>query len=235
MALLAWGVAGYAVVAYGLLPLGALVLPEMKAVFESHTMLIHGHVFTAVLALVLGPWQFMPRLRRMRPALHRWMGRAYLGVGVLGGGLFGLCLSPLAQGGLAARTGFAALALAWLFTGARAWLAIRRADVAAHRRWMVRNFAITLAAVTLRLELTAALFAGLSFQAVYPAIAWLSWLPNLAAAELWLRRRNGEAVHDTIRAVPHENEDEPPPLEGLEPGRLLGPEHGQRSRQRRNL
>ena len=235
MAVLAWGVAGYAVVAYGLLPLGALVLPAMKAVYEAHPVLLYGHVFPAALALALGPWQFMPRLRRRRPALHRWTGRAYLGVGVLVGGLFGLCLSPLAQGGPAARVGLGAMALAWLFTGARAWLAIRRGDVAAHRRWMVRNFAITLAAVTLRLELSAALFASLSFEVTYPVVAWLSWLPNLAVAELWLRRSNGALAHDTIPAVPHENEDAPAPLENLGPGRLLCPVHGPRTGQRRDL
>ena len=226
IAVLAWGVAGYAVVAYGLLPLGALVLPAMRATYEAHPVLLYGHVFPAALALALGPCQFMPRQRNTWPALHRWVGRAYLGVGVLGGGLFGLCLSLLAQGGPAARLGFAASALAWLFTGARAWLAIHRGDVAAHRRWMVRNFAITLAAVTLRLELNVALVAGLPFEDVYPVMAWMNWLPNLAAAELWLRRPNGEMAHDTIPAVPHQNEDEHPPLEGLEPDGRLRPRRG---------
>jgi len=188
MAMPAWGVAAYAALGYGLLPLGAMVLPAMTATYVAHPVLVYGHVFAAALALALGPWQFMPTLRNARPALHRWMGCAYLGVGVLGGGLCGLCLSRLAQGGAVAQLGFATLALAWLFTGMRAWLAIRRRAVAAHRRWMVRNFALTLAAVTLRVDLGVVLVAGLPFEAAYPAIAWLCWLPNLAAAELLLRR-----------------------------------------------
>jgi hypothetical protein len=40
-----------------------------------------------------------------------------------------------AFGGPAARLGFACLALAWLYTGAQAYLAIRARDIAAHRRW----------------------------------------------------------------------------------------------------
>lgn len=47
--------------------------------------------------------------------------------------------------------GLAGLALAWLYTGLRAYLAIRARDIAAHRCWMVRNFALAFASVTLRL------------------------------------------------------------------------------------
>ena len=81
------------------------------------------------------------------------MGRIYLGVGVLIGGIAGLIMSTHAFGGTPARLGFGTLAVVWLFTGARAYLAIRGGDVATHRRWMVRNFSLTFAAVTLRLYL----------------------------------------------------------------------------------
>ncbi|MEQ9003518.1 MAG: DUF2306 domain-containing protein, partial [Pseudomonadales bacterium] len=62
-------------------------------------------------------------------------------------------------------------------------------DIDGHRRWMVRNFALTFAAVTLRLELgllTGAL--GWSFDHAYLTVAWLCWVPNLVVAEWWLLR-----------------------------------------------
>jgi mannose-6-phosphate isomerase-like protein (cupin superfamily) len=62
-----------------------------------------------------------------------------------------------AFGGPIARLGFAGLALAWLVTGTCAYRAIRAGNVALHRRWMVRNFALTFAAVTLRLWLPASM------------------------------------------------------------------------------
>jgi hypothetical protein len=58
---------------------------------------------------------------------------------------------------------------------------------------MIRNFSLTFAAVTLRLYLPASLAAGLPFDTVYPAIAWLCWVPNLVVAEFLLRERRAAA------------------------------------------
>lgn len=189
MALLSFGVAGYALVGYTVMPLGALVGGDMPATYRAHWFGILSHVFAASVALLLGPLQFWARLRQRAPHLHRWLGRLYLGIGVGLGGLSGLYMAHVAAGGPVARIGFALLALAWLYTGAQALAAIRRGQVARHRDWMLRNFALTLGAVTLRIQLPAALAIGLPFEMVYPAIAWLAWVPNLVLAEWLLRRR----------------------------------------------
>jgi uncharacterized membrane protein len=180
---LAFGVAGYAAVAYGILPLGSLVHPDMQASFLVHSTGIYTHAFASIVALVLGPVQFSSRLRQTRPRVHRWCGRVYLAVGVLVGGLSGLYMAQFAFGGPVARLGFAMLAVFWLYTGLRAWLAIRRRAIDEHRRWMVRNFALTFAAVTLRFYLPASMVAGIDFSLAYPIIAWLCWVPNLLFAE----------------------------------------------------
>jgi uncharacterized membrane protein len=178
----------YAVAVYGLLPVGALVHPDMKPAYEARAGAIALHVFSAVVALALGTFQFNRGLRARRPRLHRVMGRLYLGVGVLVGGLSGLYLAAGAFGGPVARLGFASLALAWLYTGWKAYAAIRAGDVTSHRAWMVRNFALTAAAVTLRIYLPFSMLAGIPFEVAYPAIAWLCWLPNLVAALLLTAR-----------------------------------------------
>jgi uncharacterized membrane protein len=185
--LLSLGVAGYAVFSYALLPLGVHVRPEMRASFEANAVAVYVHVFGSAVALALGPLQFVTVLRTARPAAHRWVGRSYLGIGVLSGGLAGLYLSLHAFGGVVAQLGFAFLAIAWLQSGLLAYLAIREGDVTRHRRWMVRNFALTFAAVTLRLYLPASAGAGLGFGPAYAAIAWLCWVPNLVVAE-WIVR-----------------------------------------------
>lgn len=187
MALLSIGVSLYAAVAYGILPLGALVHPDMKASFLAHAFAIRLHVFAAILALALGPLQFSARLRGRWPRAHRISGRIYLGIGVLAGGLAGLYAAQFAFGGAPARLGFTLLALAWLSTGWRAYTAIRAGDIAAHRAWMVRNFALTFAAVTLRIYLPFSMAAGAPFEAAYAVIAWACWVPNLAIA--WLLTR----------------------------------------------
>jgi predicted membrane protein DUF2306 len=61
--------------------------------------------------------------------------------------------------------------------------------VVKHRRWMVRNFALTFAAVTLRLWIPMSFAAGIPFEIAYPAIAWLCWVPNLLLPEYYLNRR----------------------------------------------
>jgi uncharacterized membrane protein len=182
---LSFGVALYAVLAYSLFPMGAAVHPDMAESFRAHAAGIYLHVFSAVLALALGPFQFWTRLRTGRPALHRWMGHAYLGVGVLAGGASGLYIAQFAHGGVVSRLGFSLLALAWLYTGWRAYASIRGGDVTSHREWMVRNFALTLAAVTLRLYFPLSMLAGIPFEAAYRAIAWLCWVPNLLGVYLW--------------------------------------------------
>ena len=191
---LSLGVAAYAVALYTAFPLGAFVMPSMRAAFEAHAGAISTHIFASAVALALGPAQFSQRLRQRRPALHRWIGRVYLGVGVGVGGVAGLVMAMHASGGAWARVGFASLALAWLATGVLAYRAARRREFAAHRRWMVRNFALTFAAVTLRIYLPSAFVAGIAFERSYPVIAWLCWLPNLLVAELVFNRGSGRTL-----------------------------------------
>lgn len=187
------GVAGYAVVAYTAFPIGSLVHPDMLRSFQAHRIEVYAHIFTSALALLLGPLQFSQALRARKPALHRWLGRAYLGLGVLPGGLAGLLIARNAYGGMLSTLGFAALAIAWLYSGLRAYLAIRQRDIGTHRRWMIRNFALTLAAVTLRCYLPLSMLTAIPFERAYPVIAWLCWVPNLLIAERWLHSRGKQA------------------------------------------
>lgn len=183
--LLSVGVAAYALLMYSAGP-GAQALhlhPQMRDAFERHPTAIGVHVFASALALLLGPLQFWPAWRARHPRWHRWSGRVYLGVAVALGGMAGLYMSLHAFGGPVAKLGFACLALAWMYSGARAFAAARARDFAAHRRWMLRNFALSFAAVTLRLYLPASQVLGLDFASAYAAIAWLCWVPNLVVAE----------------------------------------------------
>ena len=144
-------------------------------------------------ALALAPLQLLPRLRARRPRLHRWIGRTYVTAAFVGG-VAGLILAVGSTAGPVASWGFGLLALAWMATTAQAWrLALaRRFD--AHRRWMLRSFALIFAAVTLRIYLPLSLIAGLDPLQSYRAIAWLCWVPNLVAVETYLSRRPRHAA-----------------------------------------
>ena len=186
---LSFAVAGYALVSYAIGPGAGVLHPEMQAVYRAESIGIHIHIFASLLALLIGPFQFSASLRTKRPHLHRWLGRIYLGVAVAIGGLAGLYMSIHAFGGVWAKLGFAGLALSWLYTGFRAYTAIRAGEVQSHRRWMIRNYALTFAAVTLRLYLPWPFVFGWSFATSYAVIAWLCWVPNLALMEWSLSER----------------------------------------------
>jgi uncharacterized membrane protein len=149
----------------------------------------YAHTLGGAIASLIGPFQFLGWVRRRHPRWHVWLGRIYL-VCVAAGALAGLYLSP---GSYAANTfgiAFILLALAWLYTGAQAYLTIRRRDVQAHRRWMIRNYALTYAAVTLRLQMPALIvWGGLSPILALNIVGWTCWVPSLIVVELWMRRR----------------------------------------------
>ncbi len=158
--------------------------PEQRAVYTAHLTALLLQIVGSMVALTLGPFLFLNGLRVKWPAVHRRLGRVYL-LGVLCGGLAGLYMSVLyAYTGEIARDGFATLALLWLATGLMAYVRIRNGNVAEHRRWMVRNFALTFAGVMLRLELPL-LSAAFGFEIAYMMVAWTSWMPNLLVAQ-WL-------------------------------------------------
>ncbi len=183
------GVAGYAIVAYTAFPVGSTVHPQMRATYEVHRAGILVHIFASALALSLGPWQFVPAIRRRWPNAHRRIGRAYLMLGVLPGGLAALYMAMHAFGGIVSHIGFGLLAMIWVYTGMRGYQSARARDFVAHRAWMIRNFALTFAAVTLRIQLGASPISGLRFEMFYPILAWSSWVPNLIVAEWLVRMR----------------------------------------------
>ncbi len=160
--------------------------PEFHARFDQMPIASAMHVLGGGMVLLLGGFQFSRRLRMRMPALHRNMGRVYL-ILVAVGGTGGLMLAPFSEGGLVAHFGFALLGITWLYSGWQAYAAIRRGDIALHREWMMRNFSLTFAAVTLRIYLgLMGPVAGLPFEEVYPTIAWLCWVPNLIVVEWYL-------------------------------------------------
>ncbi len=159
------------------------------------------HAFAGGIALLLGPFQFLDGFRKRRPVVHRWMGRIYL-VSILIGGLSAFIIAPGMISGLVGEVGLLSLAVLWLWTGWNAYSSIRKGDVKSHREWMIRSFALTFAAATLRLWLGTLIATQLPFLQtrysgdfdalfveVYRVVMWLSWVPNLIVAEMIIQRR----------------------------------------------
>ncbi len=173
------------------------------------------HAFSGGIALILGPFQFLGRLCNRRPTLHRWMGRIYLTC-ILLAGLSAFLIAPGMISGLVGEFGLISLAVLWLWTGFMAYNSIRAGHVEIHREWMIRNYALTFAAATLRLWLGALIATQLPFLEtryagnfdalfveVYRVVMWLCWVPNLIVAEMIVqRRRKPQAVSSAVENNP---------------------------------
>ena len=144
------------------------------------------HAISASVALLLGPWQFLSGLRERQPQIHRRVGWAYTG-SLLVAAFSAVWVAPHAAGGHVSTAGFLGLALGWLVTTSMGVVAIRRRRILQHRRWMIRSYALTAAAITLRIYLLFIPLLHLRFGVAYSAISWLCWVPNLFLAELWIR------------------------------------------------
>jgi uncharacterized membrane protein len=159
--------------------------------FADYPLPLVVHIVGATTYALVGILQFVPRFRRRHPAWHRRTGRLLAVAGLL------VAISALwmtlfyeAQPGTGnllylLRLVFGAAMAACLVLG---FTAIRRRDIAAHRAWMIRAYAIGLAAGTQAFTegIGGAIF-GTGVLATDLAKG-AGWVINLAVAEWALRR-----------------------------------------------
>jgi uncharacterized membrane protein len=157
------------------------------------------HITFAGLALVVGPLQFVRAIRRRNITVHRWIGRLYIAAVALGSAA-AFVMSFVSSVAFDGFFGFGSLAVLWASTTYRGYRAARNRDFASHQAWMIRSFALTFAAPTLRIWLGTLISVQLlfghgvsgaqAFQNAYLVLPWLCWIPNIVVAELIIRRRN---------------------------------------------
>ncbi len=153
------------------------------------------HLSTAVIPLILGPFQFWSWFRKHYIKWHRILGKAYI-IGCLFGGFSAIYLG-ITQPYPGSIVPTLILALLWLFMTSAAWITIKRKNVKAHRLFMIRSYTLTLAFIFLRiLSDLVNKHNFLSFiknedvkDATYEWMSWvvpvltveflLSWLPSL--------------------------------------------------------
>jgi uncharacterized membrane protein len=152
------------------------------------------HIVGATLFSMLGAFQFAPGLRRRFPRWHRASGRVLMasGLAVAASGVwmtYAYAIPPGLQGDL--LYGFRLLIGSAMFVAlVLSWAAILRRNVAMHRAWMLRAYAIGQGAGTQALIL---LPPTLLFGEIHglPRDIWMivAWVVNLMVAEWAIRRR----------------------------------------------
>jgi hypothetical protein len=144
------------------------------------------HVFTSCFLLFAGFTQFSGSLLRKNKKLHRFIGKTYVIILLFLSAPAGLVMSVFANGGWLSQIAFTSLSVLWIIFTAMAYRTAVKKDFQSHGKFMIRSYALTLSALTLRAwKLGLVLVFHPKPMDVYMIVAWLGWIPNLMIAE-WL-------------------------------------------------
>lgn len=148
------------------------------------------HVFTSILIITSGLFQFSKTILNKYTKIHRVSGTVYLIATLLISGPAALVMSFYANGGYPAQASFVILSILWLGSTFLAYYFLRKKDYESHGKWMVRSYALTLSAVSLRLYsyLFNVFYFNMDPVNLYILLSWMSWIPNLILAEILIRR-----------------------------------------------
>ncbi len=152
------------------------------------------HITCGGIALLIGWTQFSKRLRFKHLNAHRLIGKIYV-IAVFLSSSAGLYIAFFASGGIVCKIGFGALALLWLFTVINAYTTIVKKNIQQHEYWMIANYALTFAAVTLRVWLPLMqIVLHFDFFVAYRIVSWLCWVPNLIIAMIIINNKRKDCA-----------------------------------------
>jgi uncharacterized membrane protein len=167
--------------------------------YALHPVLAYVHILPGVIYLVGAPFQLSRRFRARHLALHRRSGRVVLSAGLVAG-IFAIVFGTLFPfGGLSEASATVLFGGYFVTALVIAFAAIRDRDVARHRRWMIRAFAVGLAIATIRVWIGVFQVSGaLSLADSFGVAFWLSFVSHALAAELYLAKRPGPQRRPTL-------------------------------------
>lgn len=155
------------------------------------------HFAAGGLILVLGCVQLLAPVRQRWPAVHRWLGRVYIGaciVAALGGLVFIAVKGTI--GGPVMNVGFGLYGVLMAGAAVQALRHARAGRIALHRAWALRLFALAIGSWLYRMEYGFwMLFTGgwghaKGFTGPFDQVmAFFFYLPNLLVVEAFIRAR----------------------------------------------
>lgn len=148
------------------------------------------HVFTSFLLLIAGFTQFSKWIRTRYRNIHRYVGWSYIVILLVFSAPSGLVLGYHANGGCTSQLAFILLGVLWIYTTAQALRYALKKDWTRHRNFMIRSYALTLSAISLRLFKYIIVFIWHPLPMdTYRLVAWLGWVVNLAIAEIIIYKK----------------------------------------------
>lgn len=167
------------------------LLTKQKIIHLKHwRYAFYTHILLSIFSLIAGMTQFSDYILNRHKRLHRVMGYVYVIDVLCLAGPSGLIMAFYANGDLVSKSSFVLLSLLWIGFTAFAFMKALKKEFKMHEAWMIRSYALTLSAITLRLlALVLPHVVHLEAKTAYALIAWLSWTLNLLVAEWIIYRR----------------------------------------------
>jgi uncharacterized membrane protein len=173
----------------------------LDANFPLHYIVLTSHIALALVALISGLFQFHARFRTNYPAWHRALGRIYV-LSIMLSGCLGLVLSFYAEN-FTKSMAFLVLSVLWLITTWNGFRFAVKGQLAQHRIWMMRSYAVTLVAVAARVIVPICILIYLAMHGfhlpeggraqmvaeILNINVWFGLIINLVVVEWYLLRR----------------------------------------------
>jgi hypothetical protein len=151
------------------------------------------HIVGASICLAAGMPLMFPAWTRRHPRWHRRLGYVYVNAVLWMAAPAGLGLALVAKGGSWGTAGFTLAGLLWWYTTWSGYRAIRRGDMAAHVRSMVRSYCWALSAPAFRVIQAGLFWCGLDDDSNNVVSLWLSIAASVWLAESFLYRSRRNA------------------------------------------
>jgi uncharacterized membrane protein len=177
--------------------------PQIEQRFADSPLVVLIHVVTGAAFLSLGLLQFSTRIRNRHLRFHRWSGRFLVALAIFAG-VSGLWLGVVAPYSPTERLPTAAAGAVFLIAPAIAVVAIRRGDIARHREWMIRFFALGVGIVVIRFAAPVImwLLSPAPFRDIVGLAFWAGWIVSVTVAEVWIRSTRAERrLHPSVTPV----------------------------------
>lgn len=146
------------------------------------------HVFSAIIALFAGFSQFSSQFLRQYRKLHRLIGKIYIFNILVVNAPVAMIMAIYANGGLLGKSAFLLLDILRFWFTYKAVIVAKERDFVSHQNYMIRSYALTFSAITLR---TWKIILTHSFDIepsqLYIIYSWMGFLPNLLIAEWCIR------------------------------------------------
>lgn len=157
--------------------------------YYEHPVMTWLHILPGGIFMLVGPFQFSRSIRSRWIRLHRALGKIFIISGIGAAVVsFGMVFRFPVLGGAVTGLATFTFGLLMIFALLKAYTHIRRREIASHREWMIRAFAIGLGVSTIRLVIGIGLVAGYRILDVFGISFWIGFGINVLAAELLIQR-----------------------------------------------